>query len=176
MEAIHKHLIDGKNPKTELNFHFIDGENIVTTNTRILLVEKHDLKVDENKLIFPDKIGKCISGLEYRPEVELLNGKKAINERLVGKYPEYKRIIPSSMNNHFEHTVDNLLEAVYLIVSKHDIVLDFVTYSAFFKELRKVSVGKKEVVKYNYNSFKEPLTIQTDSLTLVIMPLILKAN
>jgi hypothetical protein len=173
MNAMHKHLIDGKNQKTELNFHFIDSENIVTTNTRILLVEKHGLKVDENKLIFPDKIGKCISSLEYHKEVELLNGKKAINERFVGKYPEYKRIIPSSMNNQLEHAVDNLLEVVYLIVSQHDIVLDFVTYNAFFKELRKISVGK-EVIKYNYHSFKEPLTIQTDTLTLVIMPLILK--
>jgi hypothetical protein len=176
MNAIHKHLTDGKNPKTELNFHFIDGENIVTTNTRILLVEKHNLKVEENKLIFPDKTGKCISSLEYRPEVELFHGKRAINESLVGKYPEYKRIIPDGMNNQMDVSVDNLLETVYLIVSKHDIVLDFVTYSSLFKELRKIPVGEKEVVKYNYNSFRDPLTIKTETLTLVIMPLILKAN
>jgi hypothetical protein len=176
MNAIHKHLTDGKQAKTELNFHFIDSENIVTTNTKILIVEKHYFSVDENKLIFPDKIGKYISSLEYRPEVELFNGKKSINEKLVGKYPEYKRIIPNSMNNYLDDSVNNLLEAVYLIVSLHEIVFDFVTYNSFFKELSKISVGKAEVVKYNYHSFRDPLTIETDTLTIVIMPLTLKSN
>jgi len=113
--------IDTNNPKFELDYLFIDSENMVSTNTRALAVVKHysvekfqdfyihksivDLAIKQTKAkSFELSLDKIIC--YDKDDFELLIISKSPQSNY-GRYPEYKRILPPS----FDHTIPFLKES-----------------------------------------------------------------
>lgn len=101
--------IDKNNPKWELNFCYVDKENIVSTNTRALTVATHGLKIDNHFFIERNLIEKATkekNALYFKIAPSKITAyDKDLNELITlsiekptnkdnYKYPEYERIIP----------------------------------------------------------------------------------
>lgn len=107
--------IDVNNPKFELNFLYIDEENLVSTNTRALAVVKHDGKLEGNTHTFihksvVDLALKQTKAVKFELDTNSIHCIDKDGAELIKiskehdffdgfKYPEYERIIPKYIEN-----------------------------------------------------------------------------
>lgn len=164
------------NPKKELNHIFIDRENMVVTDTRILVIYKHEIEdIDGEYLLLNPKAKDAIDfdkkdgffefGLDVlrRKRLDIEdnnNGGYPLN------YPDYNRIVPTEKYTSFDNSCPGI-EALYMICQKHSVAIDFIKFSKFFKKVDHVMFDK-----YHFTESSYPIAIKNDYLTLVIMPLV----
>jgi len=149
------------NPKLEINHILVDNINIVVTDTTMLLIKPHNLKVDENMLLVNDKA-------KFKIDTEdLFNGFK-VNKNRADGYPNYKRIIPTGDYIMFNAPM-SFIDALYTVTYNHSILFDYIKMSTIFKKLDK---NLSKVVSYNFKDKNLPLCLKfEDGEIFVIMPL-----
>lgn len=123
------------NPKYELNamlFNFSDSLNVVSTDTRTLAVYTENIKFEDfaqvlipkTSLIEMQKI--ILDKCEYFyndtyfmiKSQDLVFTTKLIN----GKFPDYKRVIPSSTTHNFLIPTNDIIEAIKIVTAIEDLV------------------------------------------------------
>jgi hypothetical protein len=170
MLNIHNKIIQLKPNKMELMFHFMDKENIVTYNESIIIIEKHNfvLPSKESLLIFPQK-NKKLEKFRTRTEVIEFQNYYAINESLIGKYPEYRFILPVDLEVREYAVVDNMMDLVYFGCLINEVTIDILKNYNFFKELSILKPTGKAWVR----KLKGPnniLFVGDDRVILVLIP------
>jgi hypothetical protein len=144
-----KTMLDKNNPKYEINHIFVDQENIVLTDTRYLIVIKHDLDIKQDMLLINDK-----AKYEYLHQ----NYSDIFGSNYITKgfsYPEYKRLIRGDMD--FKYSTDgDLFNSIYDIQSKYPIAINF----KLFQTLNKLNKFSIYIDKFIYNEYKLPLHLK----------------
>jgi len=169
---------ENTNPKVELNHYFIDNENIVVTDTRMLAILKHGEEIDSKHLLLNPKFK---LGMDWDKEdgfydlgPEVLKKKKLLDEpnkednSYFYKYPDYKRIIPQTESKYFRRETRGL-DALYQLTFDHGIVFDFVKFSPRMKALDKIYFKS-----YRYSEKTSPIMFENDEFIFIIMPLIMR--
>ena len=137
LTAIKKCLfsVASNNPKYELNamlFNFSDSLNIAATNTRCLSVftenvgfENHSqILVPRFALIEMQKIILTECELSFNDTYLMIKSDNLVfTTKLVsGKFPDYKRVIPSSIKYTFNVPTDEIIEAIKIVTATKDLV------------------------------------------------------
>ncbi len=154
--------IDTNNPKFELNGALInitdESTDLVGTDTRRLAVASiPGVTGKEISLILPKKAIMEIQKLFldqitiYYDETTLIvtNENNFFFTRLInGKFPDYKRIIPSSVKHQIELPKKDMLEAIRMITTiSHDIKITFSNDTIFFNSLSADNVEAKTEIE-----------------------------
>lgn len=171
---------ENNNPKREFNHIFVDSENFVVTDTRVLIVYKHNMEVEGKSLLLNPK---CKADMEWNKEdgfmefgTEVFRKKKLLDpgeyEGMVFSYPDYKRLLPTSKPLFFNigrTTKEHIkgCDALYYITHKHGVVLDYVRYATLIKKM-----GSIWFDRYYFTNINMPVTIENDDIKIVIMPLV----
>lgn len=161
MQLLNK-ILPTNNPKLEINHIFLDSENMVATDTRILIVKKHGMDdIDKEYVIVNPKakdksikIDTLIDGMGYSTNY--------------GKYPDYKRILTKEPMVKVEGDVDGLT-LLQMICAEKGMMINFVDYAAFMKMLSKITFNRYYVGGKNL-----PITIANDEYTIVLMPIVMQ--
>ena len=152
--------IDSNNPKFELNGSLVDIKedkiNFVATDTRRLavshlenisnqamqiiipkkaIIEIQKLFFDETKISY-DEVNLILSNNNYTFFTKLING----------KFPDYARIIPTSLKNNFTLSKSILVESIKLITSlKPNIKITFSPTNILFESVDEDSESKTQI-------------------------------
>lgn len=115
LTALLKHCKDTTNPKYELNGVYVDGNKLVCTDTKQLLVLEFEEEFTKNKdqMITLIEIDRA-KGLKRPSDLNsILDANNMVLDELGfkvcavdGRFPDYKRIIPT-------HTQDNVKKATF---------------------------------------------------------------
>ena len=160
MQLLNK-ILPTNNQKLEINHIFLDGENMVATDTRILIVKKHGMNIDRECLIVNPKAKDKSIKIDT-----LIDGMGCSTN--YGKYPDYKRILTKEPMTYMEGDVDGLT-LLQIICAEKGMMIDFVNYAAFMKMLSKISFNRYYVGEKNL-----PITIANDEYTIVLMPMVIQ--
>ena len=109
--------------KKEINHILVDSENMVATDTRILIVKKHNMDIQKPFLLINDKA-------KHVMNTEAIEFNMKASYVLANGYPSYKRIIPE-----LKRMVDinsKFIKALYEISSKHGVMFDYVKNATIF--------------------------------------------
>jgi hypothetical protein len=171
-QKIHDLVIDIKNRKTEICFHYLSSENMVTTDTKILFIENLRSDTEEPMLLFPKKESvRHTLGAAADGGVFLYQGRKAILEKHIGKYPSFERVVPSRDKAKYiekGHKLNHLLDLIYYISITEGVAFDFVKNNAIFKEFGKMEIEPNTY--YSADGVKNPVMIACENYKLIIMP------
>ncbi|TET89659.1 MAG: hypothetical protein E3J96_01405 [Sulfurovum sp.] len=170
-------LRENNNPKKELNHIYVDSENIVVTDTRILIVHKHNMDIKDDFLLLNQKCkinmdfniedGFMEFGVDvYRKKI-LLREKPKTGNGYFYNYPDYKRIIPKIDSKKFSHHLKGV-DALYTLTSQNGVVLDYVKFATLFRKLDKIRFDR-----YYFSEKNMPIAIENDNLMIVLMPLVI---
>lgn len=154
-------ILEKNNPKLEINHIFMDGENLVATDTKILIVKRHNEKMEEgfNALLINPKA-------KYPIKSEAIILDKTANKSMASGYPNYKRIIPQTGKNYGFEKCDGLT-LIQLMMAKYNLCLDLLGNSSFYKQLAKMNLEW-----YTFDGYNMPISIGNKEYTIVIMPMI----
>lgn len=164
-------LADKKNPKSELNYILVDGDKLVVTDTRLMLIVDYELRHPIDGQVLLDT-GKS-TGLRNET---IVAGIPATTE---GKFPEYTRI--QSKETKAIYTCDNLQEALVLyphFAESGDAYIDILGLGAKIKKLGTI-VESVDVIKLGFE--KGPLTLKLTLLDgvkaeFIVMPVIIRTD
>jgi len=175
--------IDVRNPKFELNYLYVDNKNIVSTNTRALVIVKHhgNIEKDEDDFFIHKNIvdvalkqRKAKKFILQSNGIILLDDKGnelftisaqmyAGNYQNCVKYPEYKNIIPKDMKKNIPFVNSSQINGI-LAVNK--IIVD----EKYIPNLK--GSNEFESMQIGINSIASPISIKSGDITIVIMPII----
>lgn len=123
------------NPKYELNsmlFNFTDTLNIAATDTRCLSVFTEDVSFNNHSQILVPRFALIEMQKIILTDCELLFNDtylKIKSDNLVfttklisGKFPDYKRVIPSSTKYSFKVPTTEIIEAIKIVTATEDLV------------------------------------------------------
>lgn len=85
-------VADYNNPRMEINYTFYDGKNLVSTDTKRLLIIDMETFGSEMVLLETGKVAKKKENADG-----ICFGIPCISESKIGKYPSYERIIPKEL-------------------------------------------------------------------------------
>lgn len=152
--------IDTNNPKFELNGALLDIKsnkiNFVATDTRRLAVSNlENLSNEEIQIIIPKKAIIEIQKLFFdntiisydETNLVLSNDKIKFFTKLInGKFPDYERIIPSSLKYSFSLSKSSLIESIKLITSlKPNIKITFSNNNILFESVDEDSEARTQI-------------------------------
>jgi len=172
--------IDNNNPKFELNGALLDIKlnkiNFAATDTRRLAVSHlQNLSNKEKQLIIPKKAIIEIQKLFFDEtlvsydETSLVlsnNNLKFFTKLINGNFPDYERIIPTSLKYNFSIPKSSLIESIKLITSlKPNIKITFSPNSILFESVDEDSEAKT-LIDTNIN-IEKPFYIAVNSKYLL---------
>ncbi len=152
--------IDNNNPKFELNGALIDIKsqkiNFVATDTRRLAISTlENISNETAQIIIPKKaiveIQKLFldeASIKYDDtNLVISNDNYTFFTKLInGKFPDYERIIPSSLKHRFELSKSILIEAIKLVTSiESKIKITFSSNTVVFESLDDDSESKTQI-------------------------------
>jgi len=156
--------IDTNNPKFELNGALIsirnDQTDLVGTDTRRLAIATIDSGSEEElSLILPKKAILEIQKL-FLDQIEIFydettliiqNGTTLFFTRLInGKFPDYQRIIPSTIKHRFSLPKKEMLDAIRMITTiSQEIKITFLSDAVLFNSLSADNVEAKTEIELN---------------------------
>ncbi len=159
--------IDNNNPKFELNGSLIDIKNdkinFVSTDTRRLAISYlRNISNDAMKIIVPKKaiieIQKIFfdeSKIKYdETNLVVFNNNYTFFTKLInGNFPDYERIIPSTLKHSFTISKEVLIESIKLITSlKPNIKITFSPEKILFESVDEDSEAKTQIaIQLNIN-------------------------
>ncbi len=173
--------IDSNNPKFELNGALIDIKeefiNLVATDTRRLaLVRLENSPETSLALIVPKKAIQEIQKLFaeeleiYYEETNLIinSGDYLFFTKLInGKFPDYERIIPSSLNYELELSKSKMIEAIKQITTiSNEIKLTFLKDRIIFKSLSEENIEAQTEIEAQ-TPFEEKFVMAVNSRYLL---------
>ncbi len=158
-------IADKKNPNVELNYILVDGDKVVVTDTRFMLIVDYELNHHVDGQVLLDT-GKS-TGL--RNDI-VVAGIAATTE---GKYPEYTRI--QSKETTVVYTCKSIQEALALyphFAGSGEAYIDMLGLGAKFKKLQTITQSV-DVIKLSYAM--GPITLKLTLLggskaELIVMP------
>jgi hypothetical protein len=165
-------LIDDNNPKYELNFLYVDNENIVSTNTRGLCIARHRSGIEKPFYIHKKVVKKAISDKDAkyyhlsentvvsidRDSQEIMSYHGKYNSENMF-YPDYKRIIPEEFNKKHSFLENNQINGIFAINKVH----------INPKWLPKFKSG---FIHIKQNNLPVAIMNENENITFVVMPLI----
>jgi len=169
-------LRENNNPKKELNHIYVDSENMVVTDTKILLVYKHNMEIDDQFLLLNQKYKMNMDFniddgfMEFGVDVyrkKALYKEKPKDKSYFYNYPNYKRILPTYNSKKFKSHLRGI-DALYTITSLNGSVFDYIKFSTFLKKLNKIRFDR-----YYFSEKNLPIAIENDNLIVVLMPLLM---
>lgn len=152
--------IDNNNPKFELNGALIDIKsnniNFVATDTRRLAIsnlnnisnEAMQIIIAKKAIIEIQKIFFDETNISYdETNLILSNNNYTFFTKLInGKYPDYERIIPSTLKYNFSMSKQVLIESIKLITSlKPNIKITFSSNNVLFESVDEDSEAKTKI-------------------------------
>ncbi len=179
-----KSILEVKNPKFVLNHIYFDEENMVATNTRILLIHKHGMEIDTPFIAVNPKVK--VDGYNLNKEkslgsIQMLKEEwnKVMPEK-VGPalvYPNYERIDVKEINKGLMEgkaalniepvkSKEGGLNALYWLAYNEGIVVDYVGHANFMKKLAKIDFDN-----LYYTEKKYPVKLENDDLKIILMPM-----
>jgi len=156
-----KTILNRNNPKIEINNIFVDKENMVSTDTTILIVKKHNQDIEKSFLIINDKA-------KDKLNAEDIVFDEKINYTDANRYPEYKRIVKWNGLKEYIPKYDTLIDVLYEISYKKHIILNFIDYATKFKKINKLL---PKINKVSYNGENDPIQITAKNYIIMIMPM-----
>ncbi len=175
-----KTILDINNPKEQLNHIYFDEENMVATDSRIMVIYKHGMDIDvpfmavnprvkvskskNPKVITTDY---ALTGWVKAGTITMLKDEwaKAFPPEGTRIYPDYKRIIPK----HSSEGLANVsgLDELYSRGYYHGIMFNYIEYCQFMKKLDKI-----EFTKVYFESKYLPIMLENDDLKVIMMPVV----
>jgi len=122
--------IDKNNPKYELNFCYVDKENIVSTNTRALTVATHELEIQEPFFIERHLVEKAVkekNALYFKVAPSKITAyDKDLNELITFsierprnkdnfRFPDYERLITKEFNKKISFVDYSQINGIFAI-------------------------------------------------------------
>ena len=166
-------------PKYELNAMLIEfgkSLNVVATDTRTLAICKNDLSSDEdNQLLIPknsliemQKI--MIDECEYlfNDTYLQIKGKDLVftTKLINGKFPDYKRVIPSETTYNFSIPTNELIDNIKLITAIEDLVKITFSEDSILLETGEGKLTNSTEIKLTQKC-TEPITIRVSATQLL---------
>lgn len=166
-------------PKYELNAMLIEfgkSLNVVATDTRTLAICKNDLSSDEvNQLLIPknsliemQKI--MIDECEYlfNDTYLQIKGKDLVftTKLINGKFPDYKRVIPSETIYNFSIPTNELIDNIKLITAIEDLVKITFSEDSILLETGEGKLTNSTEIKLTQKC-TEPITIRVSATQLL---------
>lgn len=166
-------------PKYELNAMLIEfgkSLNVVATDTRTLAICKNDLSYDEdNQLLIPkssliemQKI--MLDECEYlfNDTYLQIKGKDLVftTKLINGKFPDYKRVIPSETTYNFSIPTNELIDNIKLITAIEDLVKITFSEDSILLETGEGKLINSTEIKLTQKC-DEPITIKVSATQLL---------
>lgn len=154
-----------KNPdKYELSHIFMDGEYVVSTDTKIMVRKKHDYEIEKSCLIINDKA-------RYRIEAEDVFNGMPVNYQWASGYPDGTRVYGKfdKQDRLYEAEGQDFITALY-IVAEAGHVIDFITYAPALKKIAKL-LKNEETVEVRVGK-DTPIYMTIGGYELLFMPMV----
>ena len=145
---------------------------MVMTDTRVLMIHKHDLDVKTPFCAVNPKVktnGYDLNENKSLGEIEM--GKQTWVMKEVDNFPSYDRVIPRSREYQIETTdLKPLgLDTLYKLSYDKSIVFNYVDMAPFMKHLNKI-----EFSSYSFRDKDHPVMLENEDLKVIIMPMVFK--
>lgn len=165
-----KAILPTGNPKFVINHVYFDEENMVATDTRVLLIHKHGMDIKTPFCAVNPKVKTNLynlSDMKNFGSIEM--GKQVWTAKESPGYPDYERIVPKTPN--YEVDIMDLkplgLDTLYLYSFNNGIIFDYVGMSAFMKQLSKIMFDKMY-----FKDKEHPIMLENEDLRVIIMPIV----
>ena len=130
-------MTPSNNPKLEINNIYVDAENIVATDTTMILIKPHGW----DDIVEPFMI--VNSKAKSNVKTTALWNNLAISRE--GRYAEYKRMIPKDLTDEIElKQHDDLKIALYKLVKEKNVIINFLDFAVKLNKLN----GLLGAIKY----------------------------
>ena len=163
MFQILKTILPNNNQKYELNHILIDDENMVATDTKIMIIKKHDFDFKKKPfLILNNKTKMSI-------KAEGIELEEKVNFSMAQNYPDYRRIMLNTNKTKvyipkYYEFIDCLCELSY----KFGFIFNWKDYATKYKKIDKLLPKIKKVY---YTSENAPVMIIAEEYIIIIMPI-----
>ncbi len=185
-----KSILDTNNPKAAINHIYFDEENMVATDTRIMLVYKHGLDIKTPFIAVNPKVKAVELMLKNEKDAGTIGMLKDTWRKVTHKekgltlfYPDYKRIevkditkyknqpaVPLSVLRTIKDEEDGL-SALYSLGYNSRIIFDYVAFSPFMKKLKKIEFDEIHFTDQNH-----PVKLKKEDLYVIIMPIVFEGR
>jgi len=157
-----KTILPKNNPRKELNHIYVDNDNMVATDTTIMIIKKNILSIDKPLLIINTHAKDDIKSNDILDNM-MINYCDAPN------YPDYKRIVPKVENITKLPDKYSFINTLYQITSEHGVMFDYVKNAPLYKKMNKL-LG--EVEAYQVRDKKSIVVIYSGDYKIIMMPLV----
>ena len=163
MFKILKIILPNDHTKLQLNHIFVDDENMVATDTEIMIIEKHNFDFDEQPFLVLNEKAKIPVKAE---SIEL--GEK-VNYTIAKDYPNYKRIIlDTDKTKIYTPQYYEFIECLYELSHELGFIFNWEHYTVKYKKINKLL---PKIEKVYYTSENAPVMIIAGEYTIIIMPI-----
>ena len=158
-----KTILPNNNPKYELNHILVDDENMVATDTNIMIIKKHDFNFKKQPfLVLNDKAKTLINaeGIELEEKV---------NYTMVNTYPNYKGImLDTNKIKVYIPQYYGFIDCLYELSYKFGFIFNWEQYATKYKKIAKLL---PKIEKVYYTQENAPVMIIAEEYTVIIMPI-----
>ena len=155
-------ILEKNNPKFELSHILIDGDNIVSSDNKMILIKKHNFEVKDKFLVINNKA-------KFNLVADGLFKGVAINKKFANTYPNYKSFLNFDESEIINYS-NGLLKTLYWLGSNKGFIID---YGLLITKLKKLDKMLGKTKKIFFTDKKSLLKIEFENdYVLVMLPLI----
>ena len=158
-----KTILPNNNPKYELNHILVDDENMVATDTSIMIIKKHDFDFKKQPfLVLNDKAKTPIN-------VEGIELEEKVSYTMANTYPDYRRImLDRNKTKVYFPEYYEFIDCLYELSHELCFIFNWEQYATKYKKIAKLL---PKVEKVYYTQENTPVMIIAEEYTVIIMPI-----
>lgn len=160
-------IVPNNNLKTEINHILIDEENMVATDTIMMVICPHGEEIKEKALMVNNKA-------KYEILVDgVIFNRYPCNSTWSETYPDYKRILPEDIekNRRISANGENLIYAMYRVTHDKGVIFGYVNFAPKLKKLDKL-LGEVDYAVFTAKD-RPVMFVFKNGVKFIIMPIVM---
>ena len=163
MFQILKTILPNNNQKYELNHILIDDENMVATDTKIMIIKKHDFDLKKQPfLVLNNKTKMSI-------KAEGIELEEKVNYTMANTYPNYRKImLDTDKTKIYIPKYYEFINCLYELSHELGFIFNWEQYATKYKKIDKLL---PKIEKVYYTQENAPVMIIAEEYIIIIMPI-----